>query len=300
MDWRCLSCHKEYFVEGLRALCAADAPGGKIWYTNQGGMPKAQRRPSFRCDASPRLHVMLEGRHRLGGSFGGSYREVDLEAGDVFFLPPLTLAQELWSKPCLYLGIVFRPTLVRYLVVDYTGGPAPVGNTPWAFHVNRPLTGPAEQLLNALCGVSTAGQADPLVVRHLVAALLRLALEHLEIEKTLAQPATKSYYTWQLAMEFLLGHYDQPIRREDVAAAVGVHPNYLSALCQQHTRQSFHELLEATRLDRAKTILEQTDWKLEQVSRHCGYGSAAYFVRVFKQATRQTPGEYRRERPRRR
>lgn len=298
MDWTPPSCDKGYFVTGLSALCAGHTPSSRVWMTRHGPLKMTGKQSHLRCDTDPRLHIMIGGRHRIGGNFGEGYQEVDLLPGDVFFHPPLTLTQELWSEPCMYFGIIFRQSLVRYLVVDFDGGRLPVGRTPWVYHANGGLGGVGQHVLDALCAASE--EADPSIVNPLVTALLGTALKHLEAPGQRPLVAAKSYHTWVLAMEYINLHYDQSVSREDVASAIGIHPNYLSGLCKQHAQRTFHELVENVRLDRARHYLEETDWKLEQIARRCGFPGAPYFVRVFSRAVGETPGAYRHRRVRER
>jgi LacI family transcriptional regulator len=55
------------------------------------------------------------------------------------------------------------------------------------------------------------------------------------------------------------------------------------------------EELARVRLARAKQLLVETPYKLQQVAAMTGYPSAAQFVLAFKRQTGTTPGEYRRQ-----
>lgn len=50
----------------------------------------------------------------------------------------------------------------------------------------------------------------------------------------------------------------------------------------------------ALRLERAKTLLETTELKLEQIAEEAGYEDAAFFSRLFRRAVGLTPVRYRR------
>jgi AraC-like DNA-binding protein len=296
--WKPPVLEKAYFVKGLERLCALTARAGQLWVADQNGIPPTEKREEFRYDNDPRLHVMIEGEHGVIGSWGGIVREVELRPGDVWFFPPRTLSQERWRSPCLYFGIIFRNALVRHLVVDFPGGPSP-GVTPWAFHTGSAIAGAGRHALDALCAAADPdqhGNVDITVMRPLVDVVLRLALRHLRSDTTDVSPASRSYRTWRQAVEIISARYGHAIGRESVAAAVGIHPNYLTALCKRYGSASFQQLLEEVRLDRAKHLLRSTNWKLEHVARHCGYANAAYLIRVFRRAVGVTPTAFRSQR----
>ena len=50
------------------------------------------------------------------------------------------------------------------------------------------------------------------------------------------------------------------------------------------------------RIDKAKSLLTDTDMTVTDIARECGYSSYNYFVRQFKTAEGMSPSEYRAER----
>jgi LacI family transcriptional regulator len=57
--------------------------------------------------------------------------------------------------------------------------------------------------------------------------------------------------------------------------------------------RSIGKELERVRLDHAKTLLKETDYKLDAVARLCGYLNTSAFCRAFKTAIGETPSDYR-------
>lgn len=53
------------------------------------------------------------------------------------------------------------------------------------------------------------------------------------------------------------------------------------------------EYLFRIRMERAKTLLRETDMKIINIVFECGYGTSQYFANTFKQATGASPSEYR-------
>jgi len=54
------------------------------------------------------------------------------------------------------------------------------------------------------------------------------------------------------------------------------------------------EYVHALRLERAKTLLETTELKLEQIAEKVGYEDTGFFSRLFRRAVGLTPVQYRR------
>lgn len=96
------------------------------------------------------------------------------------------------------------------------------------------------------------------------------------------------------AIEYMEEHLAGELTREEVARAAGLSPSHFSHLMRDKTGRSFTELLTQLRVDRACHLLARTETELAQIAQSCGFGDQSYFTRVFRKATQQTPGEFRR------
>jgi AraC-like DNA-binding protein len=70
-------------------------------------------------------------------------------------------------------------------------------------------------------------------------------------------------------------------------------PNYLSSLFTSETGFTFTQHLSRIRIDRAKTLLRESDLKIYQIGKQVGYADRAYFSRLFKMAVGCSPADYR-------
>lgn len=292
------ACEAGYFLALLEAVLAQRERLAQAAALGLGGAQPCVRRGGDqyeRIHPYARLAVLLAGSQRYVFSHGGERREHRYRAGDCWYLAPHAWEVHAWDRPCQFLGIVFAPTYLRYLAVDFAGGAPPAGNTPWAYHTRTPA-GPALGQLLTVLNTLAREHPDSSAGPDLFTALLHLCREHLAAEPP-PQPGGKAEATWQLALNYLREHFGEPITRESVAAALGLHPNYLSALARQQSGQPFHATLTGIRLDAAKRLLLDTDLKLERVARLSGYQSARYFVSAFRLAHGYTPGTFRRRGP---
>lgn len=70
-------------------------------------------------------------------------------------------------------------------------------------------------------------------------------------------------------------------------------PSYLSRLFKQEKNMNLSVYIDASRIHKAKALLEQRDLKVREVASHVGYEAAHSFTRFFKKETGMTPQEYR-------
>ncbi len=114
------------------------------------------------------------------------------------------------------------------------------------------------------------------------------------------------YQEWTLATEFsrqpalqaalfyCAANVRRPIRLEDVAAAVGYSPSYLSRLFTGQLGISFSDHLRNLRMGIATSLLTHSGLPVQEIASRVGYPYPWHFTRAFKQAVGSSPREYRR------
>ena len=96
------------------------------------------------------------------------------------------------------------------------------------------------------------------------------------------------------AVQYIDQHYtDENISLNNVAKAINVSTNYLSAVFSQSMGQSFVEYLTMKRMTRAKQFLRQSNKRSGEIAAEVGYKDPRYFSFVFKKTQGCTPREYR-------
>jgi AraC family L-rhamnose operon regulatory protein RhaS len=88
-------------------------------------------------------------------------------------------------------------------------------------------------------------------------------------------------------------HCDRRWSLQEMADHCGIRRTRLGDIFQKLTGGSPMEYLSRLRMERAKTLLRETDNKVIDIAFECGFGSSQYFANSFKQATGATPSEYR-------
>lgn len=96
------------------------------------------------------------------------------------------------------------------------------------------------------------------------------------------------------AIEYMKKHYcESGFSLSLMADQLRVSPEHLSRVMKSVTGTNYVEMLNQMRLEQAKIYLKTTDLKLEEIAGRAGWGSARYFIRIFKQYEGITPGQYR-------
>lgn len=80
---------------------------------------------------------------------------------------------------------------------------------------------------------------------------------------------------------------------EDATRSLGISAAHLRRLCHRHAGRSPRALLQAARIERAKTLLREDDRALAAIAWDCGFASAVALSQAFLRATGQRPGTWR-------
>ena len=84
-----------------------------------------------------------------------------------------------------------------------------------------------------------------------------------------------------------------PLGVPDLAARAGMSERTFSRVFQRETGIGPASFVEMARVDRAKALLETSDWPLDRVAERAGFGSVEGLHRAFNKRVGATPGEYR-------
>jgi two-component system, response regulator YesN len=83
------------------------------------------------------------------------------------------------------------------------------------------------------------------------------------------------------------------VKLEDAAAAVCLSPKYLSRVFKESTGKGFSDYKLAVKMAKAKELLHQTGYNVNQISDKLGYENTESFIRQFKKLAKSTPTKYR-------
>lgn len=145
----------------------------------------------------------------------------------------------------------------------------------------------------------------PKVMRRLKAELDQLAqpdayamMEELRRKTTISTDAVLDGLrgsTMEQAVAFVLEHYTERLRMEDVAQRFYMNPAYFSRAFKQKTGEGFSEMTNRLRMNWAKELLENSAMRVADVARATGYIDLKHFTAQFKKHFNKTPSQCRDE-----
>lgn len=106
----------------------------------------------------------------------------------------------------------------------------------------------------------------------------------------------KSLSLIETAKEYIRTNYSKDISLDDVSRIVNISPYYFSKIFKEDTGEGFVEYLTKVRIDKAKELLETTEFSMKEICSMVGYADPNYFSRSFKKNVGVTPTEYKENR----
>jgi LacI family transcriptional regulator len=95
------------------------------------------------------------------------------------------------------------------------------------------------------------------------------------------------------AMQFIHRQQGRDISVETVAQEVAVSRRFLEKRFRETIGRSILEVIQNTRLDRAKRLLLDTTYPISKVAELSGFGSTGYFIQFFQSRVGKTPRKFR-------
>ncbi len=135
---------------------------------------------------------------------------------------------------------------------------------------------------------------DLSVVRHLLTALFIM----IESERSKSSPGHNNLSATQNTtlhnfMLILEENYRRPLGVEFYAEKLFMSTRNLNLICKNILQQTASEIIETRKLLEAKNQLTHSDKIIAEIGFDLGYSDNAYFTKVFKKRTGQTPSEFR-------
>lgn len=97
-------------------------------------------------------------------------------------------------------------------------------------------------------------------------------------------------------VEYIKNCYHDPnLTVEMVSEQVSLSPNYVRTIFKDLTNESLSAFIARIRLDKARKLLDETDYPANKISEMVGFQSSGYFYANFRKHTGKTPDQYRKE-----
>lgn len=221
----------------------------------------------------------------------GTDRVVKYErpVGSITYIPANGWNSPQWDSPVICMSIVFWKQDVGFSISNWDGQQF---KEVEKFNLQNSSSTVRDRLLELAESLAWSQNATGETFAHIVYALLNDILyqvtEGLDNHRgpvSLIDEIKKHIDT----------HYHADISRESVADAFNISPGYLSRLFSREADARFNEYLKQVRISRSKTLLTNTNLKINEVADKCGFTDANYFCKVFRDINDCTPLEYRRK-----
>lgn len=93
--------------------------------------------------------------------------------------------------------------------------------------------------------------------------------------------------------EYIERHMHEDVSLNKLAKRFYLNPSYLSQLFKNETGETYSDYLTQIRMEKAKRLLGDANFKVQDVSELAGYSDSRYFSQTFKKYTGMSPSEYR-------
>lgn len=121
---------------------------------------------------------------------------------------------------------------------------------------------------------------------------LLFSLMHPQLHHTAAH-SSNAGNKLKLMMAYIYEHYPDKISVAELASEACISERECYRIFQEHIRMPPAEYIQKYRIQMACRMLCNTDETVSAIGYACGLGSSSYFGKVFREATGQTPLQYR-------
>lgn len=249
-----------------------------------------QNQPGMHFHPHSELFIQFAGRRR----FTCPLETFDIHNGELCLMPPQVPHREnaFNGHSAPFDGIVLwfeRDTFsIHRSIVRENGGRPSVGP-----NLRLPLPDAANlsQLLENATAISEPDIRDPLLYSLLGLVRNNLRDHNATRPRTPPEPSAAIVESARAIIHAYLPDANLSVAR--IATEVGCSAAHLSRCFQKHLGLCAQGYLQSERLSLACRLLQKPNLRVSEVASACGFNSANYFIRAFRQQTGQTPNQYR-------
>ncbi|MEK5382738.1 helix-turn-helix transcriptional regulator [Niallia sp. FSL W8-0635] len=130
------------------------------------------------------------------------------------------------------------------------------------------------------------GRIKQMLIEHLITPIIRSTQDKTDREfRSLSDKIVQIIQT----------EYDQEISLDIIADRLHYNPNYLSSVFKKEYGENFVDYLMGFRLQKAKSLLQETNMPIKEIAEKLQYRNSQNFIRFFKKKVGMTPGDYRKK-----
>ncbi len=113
--------------------------------------------------------------------------------------------------------------------------------------------------------------------------------------KTAGEAEEPEAVVFKIQFEEILkqSYHNVSLSPDDIAEKVNMSVSALQRKIMRYYQSNFSLVVKQYRLQKARLLLARSDRSVDEVARMCGFSSASYFSRIFKENSRLSPVQYR-------
>jgi len=236
------------------------------------------------------ISVHVAGTVNLLQRRGGSSAIKHLTAGDVIVTPAGEPKTWRHSGEAMVIVLRLAPTYVERIALEEGLSRVELQDN---FGTRDTC---AEQLgKKLLSGLETEGEASQIYVETLANQLALHLLQTYSATQSLAErrAAKLSPFKLQRAIDYIDEHLRDDLTLSSISEALAMSPGHFAHAFRQSTGLPPHRYVLERRIERAKSLLRQTELPITEVAQLIGCASHSHFSVLFHRSTGCSPRDYR-------
>ncbi len=226
------------------------------------------------------IHYIMSGE----GTFTVDTRTYKLHAGQFFIIYPSQVASYFADEydPWEYAWVGFNGIEAERLLqmTDFSRE-----NPIISYNDSSKLR---DHLLNIYTSSGSATHSESQMTGHLYLFLSSL----ISVSETVKNNAYGNSAYIEKALKFIQYNYSSDIRVEDIASNVGLSRSHLHRIFVQNLSVSPNEFLIKFRINKACSLLKNSNLSINSIANSVGFNDPLYFSRVFKKIKGTPPSQY--------
>jgi AraC family transcriptional regulator len=243
------------------------------------------------------LHLQLTGDDRMQWWSGGRHGVENTFPGSIMLVPAGTRDRALWHGSSERLILSLAPELIHEVAA---GTQVAAGKSAQASEFDPKWSLQDTSLQHLLFEMGReASEGWPL--GRLYADLTAASLVSQLLRRHAAAPVDFGPLRGGMpmpqlrrAIQFITDNLDRDLNLEEIAREAGMSPFHFAHEFRALTNQTPYQYLLDQRMDRAKHLLKNQAWTVQEIAAMTGFRSPVNFVRTFRQRVGATPGAWRR------
>ncbi|MCS3432926.1 helix-turn-helix transcriptional regulator [Klebsiella sp. BIGb0407] len=209
--------------------------------------------------------------------------------GTITYIPAKGWNSPLWDEPVICMSIVFWKQDIGFSISNWDGTQF---TEVEKFNLENTSSTTRDKLIEIAESLAWSQNKTTGTFSHIIYALINDILY--QLTEGIHKPQS-SVFLIDEVKRYIDTHFHDDISRESVAEVFSISPGYLSRLFSKDSDIKFNEYLKHARISRSRTLLTNTNLKINEVSVKCGFTDTNYFCKVFREINDCTPLEYRRK-----